>query len=58
MKRLLWSLGIAGALSVLPAPPPADAIPVPCSDCADQFPNGGMLQYWCKILSTVFCPLA
>lgn len=58
MKRLLWSLAIAGVFAALPAPRPADAIPTPCSDCGDQFPDGGALQYWCKILSAVFCPLA
>lgn len=62
MKRLAWSLVIAGALGVFPAPRAADAYPVPCSDCGDQFPGGGeldsALRYWCKILSVVFCPLA
>lgn len=60
MRRLLWSLSIAGALAALPAPQPADAFPFPCVDCGSQFLGGGelsgVLTGWCRLLSLVFCP--
>jgi hypothetical protein len=60
MKRLLWSLLIAGALAALPAPEPAGAYPVPCVNCGEDFLTGGelagVLTSWCHLLSLVFCP--
>lgn len=62
MRRLLWSLLIAGGLAALPAPPPADAYPFPCVDCGSEFLGGGelagVLTSWCHLLSLVLCPWA
>lgn len=62
MRRLLWSLLIAGALAAVPSPQPVDAIPVPCVDCGSDFSDSGELAgalvYWCRLLSVVLCPWA